>query len=202
MKKLLTAAIACALAPATLLTACSPVPKTAPDSAQDAPKPTAPIAIPEDKTIEPRLNGDVIIVPDEGLGGIILEGISKLPNSGVRRRFLQSPSGSYTVEYVHTPHGVDKDETLDYKLQLSDDNTFTMQVVSNGVTADHSGHWYARRDEIMLYYDEEIDPTAHNVYVSDSMYCDVLPQNKLMIYDNCRVIVLTRETTAADGARR
>ena len=116
--------------------------------------------------------------------------------------FRSSLGGSYTLEYVHTPFGIDKDETLDYKLQLSDDNTFTMQVVTDGVSVDHTGHWYARRDEVMLYYDEQIDRPAHNEYVADSMYCDVLPQNKLMIYDNCRVIVLSRATTPADGARK
>lgn len=201
MKKLLTAAVACTLLPTALLAACSPAPKSIANTPQATPEPIAPIVEPDDKKIEPRVGGDIIIVPDEKLGDILLDGIDKLPRSGVRRKFFPSFGGSYTVEYVHTPHGIDKDETLDYKLQLSDDNTFTMQVVTNGVTADHSGHWYARRDEIMLYYDEVTDPTAHNVYVSDSMYCDVLPQNKLMIYDNCRVIVLAREAADSDAAR-
>lgn len=201
MKKLMTAAIACALIPTAVLTACSPAPKTAPDNnAQDAPKPIAPIVTPDDKVIEPR--GDVIIVPNDDICDILFDSVDKQPRPGVRRRFLPSLGGSYTLEYVHTPFGIDKDETLDYKLQLSDDNTFTMQVVTDGVSVDHTGHWYARRDEVMLYYDEQIDQPAHNEYVADSMYCDVLPQNKLMIYDNCRVIVLSRATTPSDGARK
>lgn len=114
--------------------------------------------------------------------------------SGVRRRFRQDHSGSYTVEYIHTPYGIDQDETLDYKLTLNEDNTFELTVVSNGVTAEHRGRWYERRKEIMMFYDEQIDPPQHNVYVADGIFGDLLPKGKIMIYDNCCTIVLSRQS--------
>ena len=48
-----------------------------------------------------------------------------------------------------------------------------------------------------MYYDEPIDPSAHNVYVSDYLYGELLPHGKIMIYDNCNVIVLAK--TAENG---
>ncbi|MDE6200529.1 MAG: hypothetical protein K2M47_01430 [Clostridiales bacterium] len=119
--------------------------------------------------------------------------------SGVRRHFMPDRSGNYTVEYIHTPYGIDKDETLDYKLTLNDDNTFSMTVVSDGVTAEHSGRWYERRKEIMLFYDEEIDQPQHNVYVADSMFGDLLPKGKIMIYDNCYTIVLSQNNDESEN---
>lgn len=118
------------------------------------------------------------------------------PVSGVKRILMHSPVGSYSVEYVHTPPGMAEDDTLDYKLEISDDGSFTLNVVSEGVSADHSGRWYTRRDELMLFYDEKVDTPAHNVYIADSMYADILPGQKLMIYDNCRVIVLAKSADA------
>lgn len=134
-----------------------------------------------------------IYVDGEEIDGFYGEIYKKAPISGVRRRFAPDRSGKYTVEYVHAPYGKDKDETLDYRLTLNDDNTFTLTVVAEGVTADHNGHWYERRGEIMMFYDEAIDDTAHNVYVSDSLYGSILPQNKIMIYDNCYTIVLAKQ---------
>lgn len=123
---------------------------------------------------------------------------ARAPISGVRRHFVPNRSGTYTVEYIHAPYGIDKDETLDYKLTLNDDNTFTMTVISDGVTAEHSGRWYERRKEIMLFYDEQIEQPPHNVYVSDSMFGDLLPKGKIMIYDNCYTIVLSQSTDQAE----
>lgn len=112
--------------------------------------------------------------------------------SGVRRKFMSEYIGTYTVEYIHVPYGVDRDDTLDFNLTLNDDNTFTMKVVSEGVEAEHYGRWYARRHQITMYYDEPIDPTKHNVYVADSMYGELLPDGKIMVYENCHTIVLSR----------
>ena len=150
----------------------------------------------ENKT-EITLDGNKI----DGFHGKI---IKKGALSGVRRHFRPNHSGNYTVEYIHTPYGIDEDETLDYKLTLNDDNTFELTVVSNGVTAEHSGRWYERRNEIMMFYDEQIDQPPHNVYVADSMFGDLLPKGKIMIYDNCCTIVLSRQsendTTIPDPA--
>lgn len=117
---------------------------------------------------------------------------------GTRRHFVPDRSGSYTVEYVHAPYGIDKDETLDYKLTLNDDNTFDLTVVSDGVTANHNGRWYERRSEIMLFYDEQMDPQQHNVYVADSLFGELLPKGKIMIYDNCYTIVLAKQDQTSE----
>ena len=133
-----------------------------------------------------------IIIDGSKLDDFTLER-KKSPISGVRRHFVPDQSGNYTVEYIHTPYGMDKDETLDYKLSLNNDNTFELTVVSDGVTAEHNGRWYERRNQIILFYDEEIDPPQHNVYVADSMYAELLPKGKIMIYDNCYTIVLSKQ---------
>ncbi len=114
---------------------------------------------------------------------------------GVTRHFDFDASGSYSVEYIHTPYGIDRDETLDFKIELRADNTFDMTVVSEGVTAEHNGRWYARCGSITLFYDEEIEPPAHNVYVADSMYCELLPQGKIMVFQNGHTVVLARDDT-------
>ena len=134
-----------------------------------------------------------IIIDSEKIDGITGKARKKSPISGVRRHFIPDQSGNYTVEYIHTPYGIDKDETLDYNLSLNNDNTFELTVVSNGVTANHSGRWYERRGQLMLFYDEEIKQQPHNVYVADSMYCELLPHGKVMFYDNCYTIVLTKQ---------
>ena len=190
MKKVVPVAVT-ALITATALCGCSKAP-----AAQAAP-PAEPQQMqtqqysdstePENK-IEITLGGNKI----DGFYG---EFIKRGALSGVSRHFGHNRSGSYTVEYIHTPYGIDKDETLDYRLTLNDDNTFELTVVSNGVQADHSGRWYERRKEIMMFYDEEIDPPQHNVYVADSIYGDLLPKGKIMIYDNCCTIVLSRQTS-------
>lgn len=114
------------------------------------------------------------------------------PFPGVRRRIEFDRSGVYTVEYIHTPYGVDSDDTLDYKLELSDNNTYTMEVTANGVTAAHNGKWYNKRDTLMLFFDEPIDQPTHNTFVADCMYCEIIPQGKLLIYDNCYTIILSK----------
>ncbi|MDE5592993.1 MAG: hypothetical protein K2I75_03570 [Clostridiales bacterium] len=146
----------------------------------------------DNKRIEITLDGNKI----DGFVGQIR---TRSALSGVRRHFIPDRSGTYTVEYIHVPYGIDKDETLDYKLTLNDDNTFTMTVVSDGVTAEHSGRWYERRKEIMLFYDEQIEQPPHNVYVSDSMFGDLLPKGKIMIYDNCYTIVLSQSADEAEN---
>lgn len=146
----------------------------------------------DNKRIEITLDGN----KTDGFVGQIR---TKSALSGVRRHFIPNRSGTYTVEYIHTPYGIDKDETLDYKLTLNGDNTFTMTVVSDGVTAEHSGRWYERRKEIMLFYDEKIEQPPHNVYVSDSMFGDLLPKGKIMIYDNCYTIVLSQSSDEAEN---
>lgn len=124
---------------------------------------------------------------------IVLDGgfaFGRTPIAGVRRRF--DFSGSYTVEYVHTPYGMPADDTLDYSVQMNGDNTYTMTVVSDGVKSEHFGHWYGRGGSITFYFDEPVDPPAHNEYVSDCIFAEVLPQSKLMIYDGGRTVVLSK----------
>lgn len=125
------------------------------------------------------------------------------PFPGVRRRFEFDRTGVYTVEYIHTPYGVESDDTLDYRLELSDDNTYTMKVTANGVTAAHNGKWYNKRDTLMLFYDEPIDQPTHNTYVADSMYCEIIPQGKLLIYDRCYTVILSKsqQDTPAELSR-
>lgn len=113
------------------------------------------------------------------------------PIPGVRKLFRRLPCGEYSAEYVHTPYGEPKDDTLSYSLTLNDDGTYSMTAVKQGVSAEHSGRYYLRDGGIMLFYDEEIAPPAHNVYVSDCMYGDILAGHKIMIYDGCNTIVLS-----------
>ncbi|MCH5165771.1 MAG: hypothetical protein J1G01_05160 [Clostridiales bacterium] len=138
-----------------------------------------------DKDFEVKIDNDF-------LRGFLLGSTRRAPISGVRRRFNQDHTGTYTVEYIHAPYGVERDETIDYTLLLNEDNTFKLNVVTNGVAAEHYGHWYNRRNEIMMFYDEPTEQTAHNVYVADSMYGELLPQGKILIYDNCHTIILSR----------
>lgn len=147
-------------------------------------------------------NNKIEIIFDGSKGGFHgeIKGRGALP--GTYRHFIPDRSGNYTVEYIHAPYGIDKDTTLDYDLTLNEDNTFKLTVVSEGVTADHSGRWYERSKTIMLFYDEDIDTPQHNVYVADSLYADILPQGKLMIYDNCHTIVLSRRQTEKSDANQ
>lgn len=180
MKKLLFFALICT-AVAVILSGCG------------APKPRAVNVMPRTKTentetpskrtveIEIDKNND----KDVRLGEV-------LPIVGVRRR-IHNPAGEYTVEYVHYPREAQKDETLNYSLTLNSDNTYSLTVVTDGVQANHFGNWYLRSGgSLVLYYDEPIDKTAHNVFVSDCMYGEMLPHGKIMIYDNCNVIVLSK----------
>lgn len=120
------------------------------------------------------------------------------PRSGVTRR-LRAVEGYYTVEYVHTPYGEEKDESLDYKLKLNADNTYELSVVSDGVKSEHYGHWYERRDELMIFYDEPIDPPPHNVYTADRLYAEIISGGKIIVYDNMHTVVLSKATD--DAAR-
>lgn len=182
MKKTLALVAACALAAAA---ACGCGSK-APTEARPLPR----NATPEITQKAPDRSGVIEI----DLGGIFDRAPQHEDASLTRRTFRRSPAGEYTVEYVHTPRGEERDETLDYKLTLNDDNTYTLSVTTNGVNAEHSGRWYMHRDgNIVMYYDEPIDTPAHNVYISDTMYAESLPQGKLMIYDRCNVIVLARQ---------
>ncbi len=181
MKKTLSALTAIALS-AIVLAGCNPAPK-----AEEITPPPAPRPVDREQKIEIDFEG----IRSEDIENIL----NKLPISGVRREFKCNPYGVYTVEYVHSPRDGQKDETLDYKLELRDDNTFDLFVTANGVQASHYGHWYMHRGgNITMYYDEPIDPTAHNIYVSDSLYGEMLCGGKIMIYENCNVVVLSRET--------
>jgi len=188
MKKSVPILAALCAVTAAALTGCgSPEPKSVDNSAR-----TSDTVVTE----KPHSRRDIVEIE---IGGFS-DGVCKLPISGIRRRFNAEPdfSGTYTVEYVHRPRDEQPDETLDYRLELKNDNTYGMTVTADGVTAEHYGHWYAHRGgDIIMYYDEPLDPTAHNVYVSDSMYGEILPHGKIMIYDNCNVIVLARETAPA-----
>ena len=119
--------------------------------------------------------------------------------TGVGKHYKHGRDGTYTVEYIHTPYGVDKDETLDYRLTLKDDNTYELTVVSDGVTAVHNGHWYERNHEITMFYDEQIQEQPHNVYVGDRLFANVLPKGKIMIYDDCYTIVLAKQPETTDN---
>ncbi|MCM1367415.1 MAG: hypothetical protein NC184_01195 [Roseburia sp.] len=188
MKKIIISAAALALSGA-LLCGCSS--GTANDASYDVPEAPREARAVEDFRPSSRREFTVEIEgASEARGGFF-----RSPISGVRRRFAEAREGVYTVEYVHAPQGAEKDDTLDYRLELRDDNTFDLAVTADGVSVSHNGHWYARRHEIMLFYDEDVDPTAHNIYVCDSMYGDILPQGKIMIYDNCNIIVLSRVAT-------
>lgn len=185
MKKLPTLIAACALS-ATVLGGCAAhSPKYVPARIPERSPTTE--RVPEEPITDPKISGKSDIGESEFR-------TEKLPIDGVIRRLAKSAVGVYTVEYIHTPNYIDKDETLDYRLRLNDDHTFDMIVVSDGVQADHFGHWYKRHDEIMMFYDESTDPTAHNVYVADSMYGDMISSDRIMIYDNGYIIVLVRES--------
>lgn len=118
--------------------------------------------------------------------------MSKSAVPGVRHPHMREITGSYSVEYIHTPYGAERDNTLDFDLALDADNTFTLDVTSSGIHASHYGHYYVRRDEIILFYDEPIEQPAHNVYVADSMYGEILGGDKIMFYENCHTIVLSK----------
>lgn len=140
---------------------------------------------PNKRTVEVEIdkNNDVDRAPR--LGDI-------MPIFGVRRR-LPNFAGDYSVEYVHAPRDKQKDDTLQYSLTLRDDNTYDMTVVTDGVQANHYGNWYMRSGaSIILYYDEPIEDAAHNVFVSDCMFGEILPQGKIMIFDDGNVIVLSK----------
>ena len=106
----------------------------------------------------------------------------------------------YTVEYIDSTLDDQPDDTLDSRRTLNGDNTFTLTATAKGVTAEHYGHWYAHHGcEVTMYYDEPLDQSAHNVYVSDYMYAELLPHGKIMLYDNCNVVVLARAETENNG---
>ena len=190
MKKILTLLIV-GVVTASILCGCS---KSAPKSRRAAPvEPVQPrVEQPRDNESNGVTHDVRITIDGETLDGFTGNIDIRTPLSGVRRRFMPDRSGTYTVEYVHAPYGIERDETLDYKLTLNNDNTFTLNVVSKGVATEHHGRWYTRSSEIMMFYDEPIDQPAHNVYVADSMYGELLPQGKILIYDNCHTVILSR----------
>lgn len=103
-------------------------------------------------------------------------------------------SGSYSVEYVHYPRGEEKDDTLAYSLTLSGDNTYVMSVVTDGVNAEHYGRWYVTGGSVLLFFDEPLlSDTPHHVFVGDSMYLELVAGGKLMVFENGKTIVLSRE---------
>ncbi len=144
-----------------------------------------------DQSESDRNRGIEIKIDGEDLEGFFGRSMRRSSMSGVCRHF--DLDGDYSVEYIHHPSELPQDDTLDYKLQLNIDNTFVLDVISDGIHTNHYGHWYARRDNITLFYDEPIDPTAHNIYVSDSLYGEILHNGKIMIYDNCNTIVLAKQ---------
>lgn len=153
---------------------------------------------PTDSTDVPDENRKIhITIEGDELDGFYGKFGKRSPISGITRHFRPTLEGRYTVEYVHTPYGEQKDETLDYDLTINDDNTYTLTVVSNGVSASHSGRWYERSRTITFFYDEQIEQPPHNYYVGDSLYCEILPKGKLMLFDNCRTIVLSRDGSDA-----
>lgn len=168
------------LSAAMILTGCGPKPDPA-----DTELPKIP---PESRNerIDIRIESDGTTDFSDGNGGII-----KFGYPGVRRILRATPVGTYSVEYIHTPYFAEKDNTLDYSLEIKDDNTYSMTVTAKGVTTEHYGNWYSDRDVITLFYDEPIAQEPHNVYVSDRMYCQRLSGGKLMINDNCYTVVLT-----------
>ncbi len=186
MKKAILSLISTAIIPATVLCGCnkSPVDNSA-----------APFDI--DMPVESRVaeteNNETKSRIEITFGGQVDEFFGRPSRSGVQRHFYPDRSGTYVVEYVHVPYGVDKDETLDYKLTLNNDNTYTMTVVSEGITAEHYGHWYERHGSINIYYDEPMDDQQHNIYISDSLYGEMLPYGKIMIYDKSHTIVLAKQ---------
>ncbi len=178
MKKSAIAVLAVSTAAAVLSGCGAPKPKTAP-----SPNPTT-----KTETVQKQRYDDsrIDVLRDFRLGSLV-------PIFGVRRRMPDSLAGEYTVEYVHRHRDVEKDDTLDYSLTLREDNTYDMRVVTNGVKAEHYGNWYVHSGGGMtLYFDEPIDKPAHNVYVSDSMYAELLPYGKIMIYDGGNTIVMSR----------
>lgn len=205
MKKSI-ACILCALVCASCLTACGNSAEPQPQNVRIAPPPVSDSQTEPDrdisndtdeqqkrKPIQPRAEIEITIDGREADG---IRDFVRPDLRGVRRFFENTLEGVYTVEYIHAPYGVDRDETLDYRIEINSDNTFSMTVVSEGVKADHTGRWYARRESITFFYDEQIDPPAHNVYVADSMYAEILPHGKLMIYDNCHTLVLSKTDLA------
>ncbi len=178
MKKLIAVTTLLALSTATLC-ACSPKPN--PKDSESPPSP---------KTYES-------FEPDT----FDRSGTWDKPNFPGVRRYLDesdgmSETGIYYLEYVHFPVGTERDESIDYRLDLRDDGMFTFDVVTNNVSATHEGRWYGKNGgEIILFYDEPIADTAHNVYVSDCMFCEYLPSGKIMLYDNCNTVVLSKDAT-------
>lgn len=114
--------------------------------------------------------------------------------SVTERRSPYDLSGSYTVEYVHYSAGAEKDDTLDYRLDLSNDNTYTMSVVTDGIKAEHYGRWYVTGSNVALFFDEPIVEPPHNVFVGDSMYLELIPGGKMMVFEGSKVIVLARDS--------
>ncbi|MBD5131412.1 MAG: hypothetical protein HDT28_02295 [Clostridiales bacterium] len=193
MKKLI-AMLALSAVTATSLAACGkPTPKAV-DIESPAPSQTTRSVQQAEESGDGNMTEIEIKIDGTDLHEFFGKRMLRSPIYGVRRHFEPDIFGTYTVEYVHTPFGEEQDDTLSYELVLNSDNTFTLVATANGVTSDHYGHWYSSRRNITLFYDEPIDPTAHNVYVADALYAERLDQGKLLVYDNCKTIILSRQT--------
>ncbi len=113
-------------------------------------------------------------------------------------RIIRGPIGEYTTEYVHISQSDLGGEKPNYSLNLKDDNTFTFHAEVNGVNSDHYGNWYLKYDDsIILFYDEPVETPPHNVFIGDCMFMELLPQGKIMFYDDCATIVLSKKADAA-----
>ena len=188
MKKLIVSTLVCIFA-ALSLCACATSRDPVPERVAETREPVRiehPIVLPEPEP-EPE--------PDEPDGDYYVP-----PIPGVRRHVHPTLFGSYAVEYVHTPYHVQKDDTLDVTLELRQDNTYDMSVTVSGVKSSHYGHWYEKNSGITLYFDEPIDPPAHNEYVSDCAYIEVLPHGKMRLYEGGSTIILSK-VPSADTAR-
>ncbi|MCH5351163.1 MAG: hypothetical protein J1F39_04260 [Clostridiales bacterium] len=117
----------------------------------------------------------------------------KINISGVRRHFIKSLAGNYSVEYIHS---AGDNVNLDCKLTVNEDNTYEMSFSKNGSTVEHSGKWYSRHGNVTFFFDEEKPTYIPEVYYPDSMSADVIDGGKLMLYDGCCVIVLSQENAA------
>ncbi len=179
MKKILLSAIAALIAP-TLLTGCAP---SSPD-----------LSMPTDSTENIRSEqNQPPIKPEETAPSFGFSRYKSALPGGFR--LSRGPIGEYSTEYVHISQTENSGEKPNYSLNLKDDNTFTFQAEVNGVVSDHYGNWYLKYDDsIVLFYDEPVDTPPHNVFVGDCMFMELLPHGKIMFYDDCATIVLSKNT--------
>ena len=185
----ITPLIAAAIAPLILLDGCSKTEQPA-YAAQEQNTTTIEMPTESDnnakiETNELRPQFEIVI---DGMHGVFGQR-ERLP--GVRRRFIEGRSGIYNVEYVHSPYGTEKDETLDYSLTLNYDNTYYMSVTSHGVKYDRNGHWYERQSKIIFYIDDTDEKSDEMKY--NEIRGEFLPHGKIMLYENRHTVVLNKQ---------